>query len=174
MSTQLWPDERIRRDLFNCHTPRGYYKDDVQYISILEAEGLAHRVRDDCQARIDELQALLDAYARRVTDLDAEVAILRQRELERCDALSPEVRVAIAEALDLAEEAIPYAGEYFNEKWDLSARFEAAYAVLRPWLDERQEVDAEPPSLPVIPQPRPPGDLWAPWITKEDTHDSGT
>lgn len=34
----------------------------------------------------DEQQALLDAYAQRVTDQDAEIAILRQRELERHEA----------------------------------------------------------------------------------------
>jgi hypothetical protein len=28
----------------------------------------------------------------------------------------------LAEAYDLADEAIPYAGEYFNEKWELSKR----------------------------------------------------
>lgn len=50
--------------------------------------------------------------------------------------LSLEMRTTIEEALDLAEEAIPYAGAYFDEKWDLSARFRAAHDLLRPWLDE--------------------------------------
>lgn len=47
-----------------------------------------------------------------------------------------EMRTAIEEALDLAGETIPYAGAYFDEKWDLSTRFQAAYDLLRPWLDE--------------------------------------
>lgn len=35
------------------------------------------------QARVAELQSLVDAYAQRVTDQDTEIAILRQREEER-------------------------------------------------------------------------------------------
>lgn len=40
-----------------------------------------------------------------------------------CDRCLPaDRRDLLAEALDLAAEAIPYAGPYFDEKWSLTAR----------------------------------------------------
>lgn len=43
---------------------------------------------------------------------------------------------AIFEMRELAAESIPYAGEYFDDKWQLSERFEAKYPIVDAWLKE--------------------------------------
>lgn len=55
--TPLYSDERIHKDLANCHTPRKYYKDSQQYIEVLQAEALMMQMRDLFEARIAELEA---------------------------------------------------------------------------------------------------------------------
>lgn len=67
MTTPLWSDERIASD-----------------VDTLALDDKAHRLlkamRDEYEARVAELQSLVDAYAQRVMDQDTEIGILRQRE----------------------------------------------------------------------------------------------
>lgn len=53
----------------------------------------------------------------------------------RLTEITPEQIAAIDDALDVAGEAAPYAGDYFNKKWQLSERYMAAEVTLRPLLD---------------------------------------
>jgi hypothetical protein len=66
----LWSDERVHRDLFNCHTPRGYYKDDEQYIAVIQAEALAVQMRDQYEAKLVELEAKLILVSRELVSTD--------------------------------------------------------------------------------------------------------
>lgn len=67
MSEQLWTDQRIAAEVYDCAL--GY-----------QAHHALKRMRNEYEARITELQSLVDAYAQRVTVQDTEIAILRQRE----------------------------------------------------------------------------------------------
>ena len=46
-----------------------------------------------------------------------------------------EVRAAIDELRDLAEEGIAYTPEYFQDKWQMPQRFADACAILDKWLE---------------------------------------
>lgn len=83
MSSQLWPDERMKKradeldsELYGLHG--GNTRPWQHYMEVWQT--IAYEMRDEYQARIAELQALVDEYARRVTVQDTEIAMLRQRE----------------------------------------------------------------------------------------------
>jgi hypothetical protein len=64
-----------------------------------------------------------EAIARAVVDAGL-VKKLREAN-ERATELRLQRDIALgwlAEAYDLADEAIPYAGQYFDDKWEMSAR----------------------------------------------------
>jgi GAF domain-containing protein len=56
------------------------------------------------------------------------VAAALTERAERAEAAVLEARKLLAEALDLAAESIPYAGPYFDEKWNLTGELAALRA----------------------------------------------
>lgn len=60
--------------------------------------------------------------------------------------ITPEFQEAVEEAIDLAGEAIPYAGAYFDGKWGLSARYEKANTVIRAWQESIGYAPARAPA----------------------------
>lgn len=75
---------------------------------------------DDAEAMLQDMR---DGY-------EAALAAYRQQ----AQGLPEAVRKAIDEIVDIAEEAAPYAGEYFDKKWKLSERLTAACVTLDAYL----------------------------------------
>lgn len=63
---------------------------------------------------------------------------VREGQQAQLPSVPSEVLEAIDELRDLAAEAIPYAGEYFDDKWQLSERFEQAAPIVDKWQQDAQ------------------------------------
>jgi hypothetical protein len=79
----------------------------------------------------------IDTLLRELRYMDNNITVAAADEIER-------LRARLAEAIELAAEAIPYAGEYFDDKWSLSERLAA---IRGPQDEEAAEIcphDREP------------------------------
>jgi len=60
----LVSSERVRRDMINCQTPKGYLKENEPYIEVLQATSLAEMYCKIYEAKLDSLRAQLDEAQR--------------------------------------------------------------------------------------------------------------
>jgi len=72
----LISNERVRRDMINCQTPKGYLKENEPYIEVLQATSLAEMYCKIYEAKLDEYQCVYSHYIAQSEKSEAQIDAL--------------------------------------------------------------------------------------------------
>jgi len=72
----LVSSERVRRDMINCQTPKGYLKENEPYIEVLQATSLAEMYCKIYEAKLDEYQCVYSHYIAQSEKSEAQIDAL--------------------------------------------------------------------------------------------------